>query len=83
VAYNPDDFAQGAGILTEANDYVDAAVKILRRDLGQRVAAPSRPSMHLTNSASLMSSVKHRRSRYLNSTAPRTLISSPDNANGR
>jgi hypothetical protein len=39
VAYNPDDFAQGAGILTEANDYMDAAVKILRRDLGQRVAA--------------------------------------------
>jgi hypothetical protein len=34
VAYNPDDFAQGAGILTEANDYMDAAVKILRRDHG-------------------------------------------------
>ena len=31
----------------------------------------------------LMWSVEHRRSRYLNSTAPRTLISSPDNANGR
>ena len=42
MAYSPDDFAQGAGILAEANDYMDAAVKILRRDLGQRVAAPSK-----------------------------------------
>lgn len=41
MAYNPDDFAQGAGILTEANDYMDAAVKILRRDVGQRVAGLS------------------------------------------
>ena len=54
MAYNPDDFAQGAGILTEANDYMDAAVKILRRDLGQRVAAPSKTVEHLTNSATLV-----------------------------
>jgi putative transposase len=31
----------------------------------------------------LMSSVKHRRSRYLNSIEPRILISAPGNANGR
>ena len=75
-------------VLVQSRRHAVAAIKFVRRLFKglryvPRVLVTDKLASYGPAHRVVMPSVEHRQSKYLNSTAPRTLISQPDNANGR